>query len=200
MAARQTRAEKKAETRERLLGAGERIAVRDGFAKLSLDRVAEAAGLTKGAVYSNFSSKEEFLLEVAMRSTGRLDAGDEIFDAADLRELLEATADAIARAAGRRKDVVVAFEFVTMALRDAKLRRVVTADRPGSPDGDVGERWNEVHRHEFPIPEEQFFEVVNALAWGLLLRRLLSGQDTVPDDVIGWAFTRLLPWEADSSS
>src|SRR5687768_6886080 len=113
MAARQTRAEKKAETRERLLTAAERIAVRDGYATLALDRVAEAAGLTKGAIYSNFNSKEEFLLEVAIRSTDRLHVGEGIYEADDLGGLLEEIARSIAAAARtRRKDVVVAFEFV----------------------------------------------------------------------------------------
>ena len=198
-APRQTRAEKKAETRERLLAAGERIAVRDGFERISLDRVAEAAGLTKGAVYSNFSSKEEFLLEVAMRSTGRLHVGYEIFAADDLRGLLELTADSLAQATTRRKDVIVAFEFVTTALRDPKLRRAYLAGEPDPEEEDAADRWLAAHRDELPIPEEPFFEVVNALAWGFLLRRLLHGDDAVPEDLMTWAFTRLLPREGDSS-
>lgn len=197
-APRRTRAEKKAETRERLLAAAERIAVRDGFSTLALDRVAEAAGLTKGAIYSNFSSKEEFLLEVAMRSTGRLNVGNHVFDAPDLRGLLEETARSLAAAArSRRKDVIVAFEFVTTALRDPKLRRAYT----GQParEEDVAEDWIATHRDELPLPEEQFFEVLNALAWGFLLRRLLHGEDAVPDELIAWGFSRLLAGEGDSS-
>ena len=199
MAARQTRAEKKAETRERLLVAGDRIAMRDGFEGISLDRVAEAAGLTKGAVYSNFSSKEEFLLEVAMRSTGRLHVGYEIFAAGDLKGLLEATAASLAHATTRRKDVIVAFEFVTTALRDPKLRRAYLSGEPDPEEEDAADRWLAAHRDELPIPEEQFFEVMNAMAWGFLLRRLLHGEEAVPDDLIAWGFSRLLPDGGDSS-
>src|SRR5437773_1504987 len=64
---RQTRAEKKADTRERLLAAAEAIAVNEGFGRITLEAVATAAGLTKGAIYSNFESKEELLIEVVVR-------------------------------------------------------------------------------------------------------------------------------------
>ena len=38
--------------------------LRDGYFATSLERVAEAAGYSKGAVYSNFSSKDELCLAV----------------------------------------------------------------------------------------------------------------------------------------
>jgi AcrR family transcriptional regulator len=38
--------------------------VSDGYAATSLDKVADAAGFSKGAVYSNFSGKEELCMEV----------------------------------------------------------------------------------------------------------------------------------------
>lgn len=198
-AARQTRAEKKAETRERLLAAAERMAVRDGFAKLPLDRVAEAAGLTKGAIYSNFASKEDFLLEVALRSTDRLNVGDGVFAAPDVRALLEETAAALANAARtRQKDVIVAFEFVTTALRNPKLRRAYASEELRRDADEPADRFLDAHGHELPLPETEFFEVVNALAWGFLLRRLLHGEAAVSDDLMRWGFTRLLPWQ-DSS-
>jgi hypothetical protein len=152
-------------------------------------------------VYSNFSSKEDFLFEVALRSTQRLDIGDQVFEADSLRGMLEKTAVALVKSAGHRKDVIVAFEFLTTALRDTKLRRVFTQDAPAaaeSPSDAVVDAWVEAHEHEFPMPREQFFEVLNALAWGLLLRRLLHGEDALPDTLITWAFTRFVPG-ADSS-
>ena len=200
--ARQTRAEKKAATRERLLAAGERLARRDGFARMTLDRVAEAAGLTKGAIYSNFDSKEDFLLEVAARATSGFTMGDEVFDrAANVGALLEEMASAITRGIRQgRKAGVVAMEFVTLALREPKLLRVL-AEQQGAESAPAGDRaalWLEEHRDELPIPEDQFFEVANALAWGIVLRRLINGEETVPDDLITWAFTRLLPWDSSA--
>jgi AcrR family transcriptional regulator len=53
-----TREEKKAQTRAALLDAAQVVFARRGFVAASLDEIAEEAGLTKGAVYSNFDSKE----------------------------------------------------------------------------------------------------------------------------------------------
>ena len=62
-----SRAERRAETRERLIDAAERRFTRDGFHATSVDAVAEDAGFTKGAVYSNFAGKEELFFAVYER-------------------------------------------------------------------------------------------------------------------------------------
>src|SRR5205807_10250328 len=61
---RRSREEKKAQTRERLIEAAARVFADKGFATTSLDEVADAAGLTKGAVYSNFENKEDLVRAV----------------------------------------------------------------------------------------------------------------------------------------
>jgi AcrR family transcriptional regulator len=55
---------RRAMTREHLLRAAAEVFARDGFYGASLDEVAAAAGFTKGAVYSNFKSKEDLFLAV----------------------------------------------------------------------------------------------------------------------------------------
>src|SRR4051812_16245850 len=67
MRTKPTRQEKKAATRERLLAAGADLVLENGFHRTSLDAIAAEAGVTKGAVYSNFPSKAEFLMEIAER-------------------------------------------------------------------------------------------------------------------------------------
>jgi AcrR family transcriptional regulator len=62
-----SRAERRAETRERLIDAAERRFKRDGFHATSVDAVAEDAGYTKGAVYSNFAGKEALFFAVYER-------------------------------------------------------------------------------------------------------------------------------------
>jgi AcrR family transcriptional regulator len=59
---RLTRDEQRARTRRDLLAAAATVFARHGYHGTSVDQVAEAAGYTKGAVYSNFSSKEELFL------------------------------------------------------------------------------------------------------------------------------------------
>lgn len=59
---RLTREQQRARTREDLLQAAAEVFARHGYHATSVDMVAESAGYTKGAVYSNFSSKEELFL------------------------------------------------------------------------------------------------------------------------------------------
>ena len=49
----------RAQTRARLLQAAGEVFARRGYDRASLDEVAAAAGLTKGAVYSSFAGKDE---------------------------------------------------------------------------------------------------------------------------------------------
>ncbi len=59
-----TRKESHAQTRERLIETAHRLFLSDGYNATSLDKVASAAGFSKGAVYSNFSTKHELGLAV----------------------------------------------------------------------------------------------------------------------------------------
>jgi len=59
---RLTREQQRAKTRDDLLQAAAEVFARHGYHGTSVDMVAESAGYTKGAVYSNFSSKEELFL------------------------------------------------------------------------------------------------------------------------------------------
>lgn len=62
----------RSEVRERLLAAGSRVFAEQGVHEARLDAVAAAAGFSKGAVYSNFSSKEDLLAQVMQRATNRV--------------------------------------------------------------------------------------------------------------------------------
>jgi AcrR family transcriptional regulator len=67
MAVRLSRAERREQTRQELLTAAEACFVSRGFHATSVDQVAERAGYTKGAVYSNFASKEDLFFAVYQR-------------------------------------------------------------------------------------------------------------------------------------
>jgi AcrR family transcriptional regulator len=54
---RLSRAESRERTRERIIDAATRLFLRDGFRATSLEQVADEAGFTIGAVYSNFDGK-----------------------------------------------------------------------------------------------------------------------------------------------
>jgi AcrR family transcriptional regulator len=67
MAVRLSRAERREQTRQELIAAAEACFVSRGFHVSSVDEVAERAGYTKGAVYSNFASKEDLFFAVYER-------------------------------------------------------------------------------------------------------------------------------------
>lgn len=62
--ARLTRSETQAQTRAALVATAERLFLAEGYNATSLLQVAQAAGFTKGAVYSNFATKHELGLAV----------------------------------------------------------------------------------------------------------------------------------------
>ena len=56
---RKTRAEMQADTKEKLLESARLAFGRKGFAGATIDDIAEGAGFSRGAFYSNFTSKED---------------------------------------------------------------------------------------------------------------------------------------------
>jgi AcrR family transcriptional regulator len=61
---RLSRVDSQKRTRQQLVRTATELFLRDGYFATSLDRVADAAGYSKGAVYSNFASKDELCLAV----------------------------------------------------------------------------------------------------------------------------------------
>jgi AcrR family transcriptional regulator len=121
--ARLTREESQALTRERILQAAGDVVARDGYDGASVDRIADAAGYSKGAFYSNFSSKEDVLNSLLSTHAPR--------DVVDLTEALEGLEkpdeiiDAVARwSDGRAAELkwgIIAIEFLRRARRDGTL-------------------------------------------------------------------------------
>lgn len=66
---RTPRQEKRAQTRAALLDAAERLWAKHGIRGASLDEIAAQAGMTKGAVYSNFTGKTDLILALLDRYT-----------------------------------------------------------------------------------------------------------------------------------
>ena len=63
-AQRLTRAESQERTRQRIVAAATELFLRNGFRATTLEQISEAAGFTRGAVYSNFASKTEMGIAV----------------------------------------------------------------------------------------------------------------------------------------
>jgi AcrR family transcriptional regulator len=95
---RNPRQERRAQTRAALLDAAERLWAQRGIRGASLDEIAAQAGMTKGAVYSNFAGKTDLILALLERYT-QAETGQEVHDG--LRDTGRPRADRCADA-GRR--------------------------------------------------------------------------------------------------
>jgi AcrR family transcriptional regulator len=120
-----TRAQRQARTRKELVDAAERLFTDQGFHATSLDAVAAEAGFTKGAVYSNFASKEDLFFAVYER---RVD--DRVAEVERSIEAAPTLSEGIARVipgGGVRPPagdgwMAVFFEFWAHVLRHPELR------------------------------------------------------------------------------
>ena len=126
---RLTREESRQETRERLLAAAGETFARRGFEGCSVDDLAEAAGYSKGAFYSNFPSKEAVFLELLRRQKAA--------NGAALAQLLEQSAgvdEALTRLAALSRHseedhdwCLLTVEFQLRAAREPDFRQEFNA-------------------------------------------------------------------------
>jgi AcrR family transcriptional regulator len=122
---RMTRAERQARTRSDLVDAAERLFTSRGFHATSVDAVADEAGYTKGAVYSNFASKEDLFFAVYERRSARASAlvEDALAGSTEVGDAVEAIArGSIERRQGDDGWLAVFFEFWAHVLRHPELR------------------------------------------------------------------------------
>jgi AcrR family transcriptional regulator len=125
-------------TREALVAAAAEVFTAKGFHAASLDEIADAAGFTRGAIYSNFGSKEELLFAVYDRLDDITLAG--MADAIDERGGGDPLGDATAAAAvwsrllGRSRDMIaLSLELHLYALRNPEAQeRLARLERQAS--------------------------------------------------------------------
>jgi AcrR family transcriptional regulator len=118
-----TRETAKARTRERLLAEAQRLFRERGYAATSLEQIAEAAEVTKGAIYGHFSSKEDLLLSALEAApTPEVDGLNDL--SRPLRDRLAEHGQARARAwaATDRTELAADLEFLAALLRSPAAR------------------------------------------------------------------------------
>jgi len=121
--ARLTREQKQALTREKLLRSALEVLAWDGYDGASVERIADEAGFSKGAFYSNFSSKEEILLELLEGNAGHdvVELSDLLREVVDPDEVIEVVVRWSDSRAAEQKWGLIAIEFLRRAQRDETL-------------------------------------------------------------------------------
>ena len=181
--------DKRQRTRAALLEAARELVREKGYEATTLQDVAARAGMTSGAIYSNFKNRDDLFLALGMtywppivpryRPTATF--------AEKMRALAEATLAAIpARqrvAAGRLTGMAYALGHPDM---QARVREITATSYQ------LGAAWlrSIASDDELPMPAEQLVCVIHALSEGLVFQRLLT-PDLVPDEVFYEAFAAL---------
>lgn len=183
-------------TRQALLTAAIAVFARQGIARTSLSEIAAEAGLTKGAVYSNFASKDELLLAIMENHLiERMQDATSVF-AGEL-----STPDAVREAGARLLTSMVAdatwhqllLEYWTLALHDPavmtqlalrrrELRAVIAKAITAAADA---------HGVTLPIAAEELAVTLMALSNGYAVERSID-EDAVPGDLFEKVLTLLV--------
>src|SRR5947207_1477180 len=64
---------RRGESRSAIIDAAERLFLERGFGAVSMDELAEAAGVARRTLYNQFASKEEIFREMLLRVSGQLE-------------------------------------------------------------------------------------------------------------------------------
>lgn len=191
-ARRLTRTEQQAQTRARLIEAAAKVFARRGYQAARVEEIAEEAGYSHGAVYSNFEGKADLFLAVfeeymAERVRELAETQAALPEDAPLQARARALADQwMDRLARDRESVTLHMEFIAHADRDPELAR-----RFGTRSMAMREAVARYIAHyqqeaglELAMDVDDLALVLRALGIGLAIESLVS-PDTVRHDLYG---------------
>jgi AcrR family transcriptional regulator len=199
---RLTREERRRLTREQLLIAAQEVFEERGYADSSLEEIADRAGFTRKAVYSNFSGKAGLLLEIVERRfQSHIDRVDAILGQGTLeRQATDLGAAFSAYFGNERAWEQLFHEFCSVASRDEEIgarfrakfreakRAIVRLVEEQAKGGGV----------ELTLPAERFVMGIFALFSGVSLEKLIDPEAT--DDALFGEMMGLLAASAVKSA
>jgi AcrR family transcriptional regulator len=200
-ARRLRRTERRELTRAQVLDAAERVFARDGYRGASVEAIAEEAGYSHGAVYSNFKGKLDlFLVLVEERIDARL---ARVYEAADTElrlgaEPTQAARRFVAMLNQERDALLLLVDFWNQAVRDpqAAQRFAERHNRLRSLIGRIVEGIVRDLGAELTLPREQVATALIALFNGFAIERL-ADPDAAPDELLAHAITAILRGSAN---
>jgi AcrR family transcriptional regulator len=179
----------RAQTQQRLLQAAGEVFAQRGYDRASLDDVATAAGLTKGAVYSSFAGKDDlFYALMRERIDERLALVTEAVERqATVLDIARDAGSGLAQLMSSQRDWHLLFiEFWARAVRDPELHDEFARERR-SVRGLIAQ-FLEARAIEagvtLPAPAEQLAVAVLALSNGIAIEHL-ADPDTVDPSTFG---------------
>ena len=181
--------DKRERTRAKLLAAAREVIREKGYEQTTLREVAQRAGMTSGAIYSNFKDRDDLFIALAdvywPPLAPRFDPGGTFAGMMDAiaGALIAALPDRRVAAPGRLTGMAHALK------NEATRRRVRDMTRRTY---DASAMWLETvaDRRDLPMPADVLVRVLHAMIEGLTYQRLLT-PELFPDDVVYAAFRAL---------
>jgi AcrR family transcriptional regulator len=172
---------KRERTRAKLIQAASTIIAERGFAAASLDEIARCAGMTKGAIYSNFKNKSELLIAVrASRSPlmrPRLEPG------APLKRQMRIIAEALLASLPRMKaESRFIAEFHLHAQDEAEFRAALESQYTAFFDR--AEDMLGLSPGALNVPARDLMVVIQSLSLGFVYQSFLSPREIAPRVVL----------------
>lgn len=172
--ARLTRSESQAQTRARLIQTAKDLFLDTGYLATSLEKVAETAGYSKGAVYSNFANKDELCM--AVLDDIRIQRVAELTQIATHQEIeaaLEQLQEWAERVIGDTSWTPLELELAVQSRRNADLRAQLAARLDGIFEV-LGVAIDQVDDVDTPMPGRELAVALLALGVGLGLFRMID--------------------------
>ena len=176
-------------TRAKLLDTAAEMIAESGFRGVSLRAVAARAGLTKGAIYGIFDSKEALLLAVVQTKLPKRGA---VFERGlSLTEQLKRYARVLAAAAPAIESASrLAMEFDAYLASNPEMRARARTEMEARHRQTAEELLAAVDPSELPMPADEFAVLLASLTGGLMYRRLIM-PDVVTDAFMERCFLQL---------
>ncbi len=181
------------EVRDRILDAASKVFAAEGFAGATIDAIGQAAGFTKGAVYSNFGSKDELFLALLDREFEL--RGEQIATALDSDGDTPAAAQALSRSVldsvHDHADYYVLFvEYWLRAVRDPELRERLIARRRAAA-AEQADNFAESAASTAGRPLADLAQLVVTMNLGIAMEEVLR-PGTIDPDLLAQLITSLL--------
>jgi AcrR family transcriptional regulator len=178
--ARLTRAESQARTRAQLVATAKRLFFEQGYHPTTLEKVADAAGFSKGAVYSNFRNKDELCIAVLQQQREeRLAEILSLIAEPDPELRLQRFQDWAQHVVGDPGWTSLEVEFAMHARRDEQLRADL-GERLDNLLGALAAAADAALGVDLKLPGREFATVMLALGAGLGLFRSINA--SIPVD------------------
>lgn len=182
--------DRKAKTRAKLIDAAAEAIAERGFQRVTLDQIAAKAGLTKGAIYDNFESKEALFFAVIAANPSHIPwpKGDK---SASLRARAKAFAAAVIEDEASRAQAPLRAEFLLYSLAHPEMQPAINAwlkEGFRCEEADLREHFAP---EELPVAPDRFVILLQALLPGLAFLRH-QAPDLITDAAIGEIVEALL--------